>query len=101
MPWKAEEKWRAKGWGLSFGGQHDNEYTLRGVMWADNYWLFSDSTEKFICMVNDIIEELLDLDMEPKPESVWWTSTCKNEGTRSLRAGVRDRVWDFPLLRSL
>ena len=28
--WKAEEKWRAKGWGLSFGGQHDNKHVLRG-----------------------------------------------------------------------
>ena len=42
---KADEKWRAKGWGLSFGGQHDNEYTLRGMMWADNYRPFSDSRE--------------------------------------------------------
>ena len=30
-------------------------------------------------MVNDIIEELLDLDMEPKPASLLWTSTYKNE----------------------
>ena len=64
--WKAEKKWRARGWGLSFGGQYDNENTLRGMMWADNYWLFSDNREKLICMVNDLIEELLDLDMEPK-----------------------------------
>ena len=35
--WKAEEKWRARGWELPFGGQHDNEYVLRGMMWADNY----------------------------------------------------------------
>ena len=48
--WKSEEKWSAKGWGLLFGGQHDIEYKLRGMMWADR--------EKLICMVNDIIEEL-------------------------------------------
>ena len=30
---KAEEKWRAKGSRLSCGGQHDNDYTLRGMMW--------------------------------------------------------------------
>ena len=42
----AEEKWRAKSWGLSFGGQHDNEHTLRGMVWADNYWLISDNREK-------------------------------------------------------
>ena len=23
------------------GGQHDTEYTLRGMMWADNYWLLA------------------------------------------------------------
>ena len=34
--WKAEEKWKAKGWVLPFGGQRDNEYVLRGMMWADN-----------------------------------------------------------------
>ena len=44
--WKAKEKRRAQGWGLSFGGQHDNEHALRGMMWADNYWLFSDNREK-------------------------------------------------------
>ena len=41
-------------------------------MWADNYWPFSDDKEKLVCMVNDIIEEMLVLDMEPKPESLWW-----------------------------
>ena len=51
--WTAEEKWRAKGWGLSFGGLHDNEYTLRGMMWADNYWLFCDNRLILICMVGD------------------------------------------------
>ena len=63
--WKAEEKWKAKGWGVTFGGQHDNEYVLRGMMWADNCWLFCDNKERLVCMVNDIIEELLELDMEP------------------------------------
>ena len=42
--WKAEEKWKTQGWGVPFGG-HDKEYVLRGMMWADNYWLFSDNRE--------------------------------------------------------
>ena len=29
-------------------------------------------------MVNDNIEELLGLDTEPKPESLWWTGTCRD-----------------------
>ena len=93
--WKAKEKWRAKGWGISFGGQHDNENTFRGMMWADNYLLFSDSRDELVCMVNDIIEELLDLDMGPKPQSLWWTSIYKHEDMRTLRVGGRDKMWDL------
>ena len=43
--WKAKEKWRAKGWELPFGGQQDNEYVLRGMMWANINWLFSNNRE--------------------------------------------------------
>ena len=46
-------------------------------------------------MVNDIIEELLDLDMEPRPESLWWTRTHKQEDMWTVRVGA-DRVWDLP-----
>ena len=31
---------------------------LRGMMWADNCWLFCDGKERLICIVNDIIEDL-------------------------------------------
>ena len=48
-------------------------------MWADTYWLFKDSMERLVCMVNDIIAELLDLDMEPMQESLRWTSTHTSE----------------------
>ena len=54
-------------------------------------------TEKLICMANDIIEEVLDLDMEPKPESFWWTSTQKHEDMRTFSVGSKDKVWDLPL----
>ena len=45
-------------------------------------------------MVNDIIEELLDLDMEPKPELL--TSTYNHEDMRTLHVGGSDRSWDLP-----
>ena len=35
-------------------------------------------TEKWTCMC-DITEELMDLAMEPKPESLWWTISCEAE----------------------
>ena len=97
----AEEKWRAKGWALPFGGQNDNECVLRGMMWADNCWLFSDKREGLIFRVNDTIEELLDLDMEPKPESLWWTNTYKDVEKTPLRVDSRNRASDLPFCGSL
>ena len=47
-------------------------------------------------MVNDSIEELMDWDMEPKPESLRWTSIFKDEGTATLRVSGRGKTWDLP-----
>ena len=42
---------------------------------------YSATTKRsLVCMVVDIVEELLDLDMEPKRESLWWTNTYKRRG---------------------
>ena len=43
---EAEVKWKAKGWRLPFGGEKNDEYVLRCMMWADNYWLFCDTKER-------------------------------------------------------
>ena len=80
-----------QGLGLAFGGEEHDEYLLSGMVWADNYWLFSDDKEKLVCMVNDIIEELLDLDMEPKLASLCWTNTEKDEDVATLKVGSRER----------
>ena len=47
-------------------------------------------------MVNDIIEELLNLDMEPKPESLWWTSSYEEEDKLTLQVGGGGKDWDLP-----
>ena len=36
------------------------------------------------------------LDMEPKPESLWWTSTCKDEDMTTLKLGNRGGKLDLP-----
>ena len=55
------------------------------MMWSDNNWLFCHDRASLVYMVNDIIEELLDLDMEPKPESLWWTCTYEEEEKHILK----------------
>ena len=42
------------------------------------------------------LRSFLDLDVEPEPESLWWTSTHKHEDVRTLSVGSRDKVWDLP-----
>ena len=74
----------------------DNEYVSRSMMWADNYWLFCHSREILVQMVNDIIEELLNLDMEPKPESLWWTSSYEEQDKLTLKVGGGGKDWDLP-----
>ena len=62
------------------------------MVWADNYWLFCHDREVLVHMVNDVIEELMDLDMEPKPESLWWTSSYEEEEKLTLEVSGRRTV---------
>ena len=89
VPWKPEEKWKAR-----FGGENDNEYVLQGMVWADYCWLLCDNKEGLVSRVNEIIAELLDLGMEPKLESLWWRSTHQAEEKKTMRAGDRGFAWD-------
>ena len=79
-------------------GEGDDEHRLSGMISAGSYKIFSDDKEKLKCMVNDIIEELMDLDMEPKPESFWWTSTCKAEDEVTLKVWSMDKSWETPFV---
>ena len=82
-----------------FGGEGDDEYRCSGMMWDDNQWIFSDEREKQTWMVGDVIEELMDLDMEPKQESLWWTSTYKSEDERTVTVGRTGKSWDMPFVK--
>ena len=62
--WKAEEKRQRT-------GSHFRRRRRQPVRAARHdvvgqYWVFCDNRVRLVSMVNDIIEELLDLDMEPK-----------------------------------
>ena len=47
-------------------------------------------------MVIDVIEELLVLDVEPKPESLRWTSSCEEEDKITLQVGGGKKNWEWP-----
>ena len=91
-----------QGVGTPFRRKIRRHVCVQRLMWEDNFWLFSDDREVFfflkemlVCMVNDIIEELLGLDMGSKPESLWWTSTYKDEDVATLEVESRKKIWDL------
>ena len=49
-------------------------------------------------MVIDIIDVLMDLEMEPKPESLWWTSAYPAEDGMTLDVRRRKRSWEMPFV---
>ena len=55
-------------------------------MWTDNHWIISHSKMHLEEMMKDLIEEAERWDWEPKPASLWWTSTYASEKI-STRAG--------------
>ena len=73
----------------------DTQHVPRCMMRAHNYWFFCDSRETLVCMVSGTTEEMLDLDMEPKPESQWWTSTFQEEAGATLKVENRCHIWDL------
>ena len=85
-----------KGWEIMFGGEGDDEYRFSGMKWADNCWTFSDDREKLKCVVNDILDELMILDMELKPDSLWWTSPHNAADGLTLEMGGGGESWDMP-----
>ena len=54
------------------------------------------SIEKLVHVVNEITEQLLDL--QPKPEPLWWASTHKDENGTTLKVENRSQTWDWPFM---
>ena len=61
------------------------------MMWAENFQIFGDDRANLKSMVNDIIDEVMDVEVEPEPESLWWTSTHKAEDGGTVEVGGTGR----------
>ena len=74
----------------------ENFFSLHvSIALVDNDWILSDDREKLNGMVNHIIEELMDLDMEPKPESLLYVQSRKWFDTSG---GGRGTSWELPFV---
>ena len=70
-----EEEWMEKRKGILLHVEREGIHQICSFMWADNIWIVSHSKENLEQMPRDLIEEASKLDLEPKPASLWWTST--------------------------
>ena len=60
-------------------------------MWADNYWVMSHLKAHLEQMIKDLIQEAERRDLEPKPASLWWTSTYDSEEKMDLSIDTKTR----------
>ena len=65
-------------------------------MWADNFWIMSNSKEHLEQMLKDFIEEAEKVDLEPKPASLWWTNTYASEEKGDMVLGTSTGCYKFP-----
>ena len=62
---KMKQRWEEAGC-LRYGGVRDKKFRRSSMILADNCWLFGDHKKELQMIVNQLINELLGLDMEPK-----------------------------------
>ena len=67
-----------------------------GLMWADNFGIMSHSKENMERMLRVLIEEASRWDLEPKPASLWWTSTHDAEEKVDMILGTTAGCHNFP-----
>ena len=74
-----EEEWMKKGKGvlLDVEGEGGEVHQICSFMWADNFWIIFHSEKHLEQMFLDLIEDAAKVDLEPKPVSLWWTSTMR------------------------
>ena len=65
---------------------------------AENFWTFSEDRGHLTQMVKELIEERMDFDMEPKPESLLWTSTFEEEVREDIWKGSGGETWRMPFV---
>ena len=91
-----EEEWikKRKDTLLDMEGERGNQ--ICSFMWTDSSWIMSHSKENSEQMSRDLVEEASRWDLEPKPASLWWTSTCASEEKNDMISGTLTGCYKFP-----
>ena len=74
--------------------EEEGVHQICSFLWAVNFWIMSHSKEHLEQMLKDLIEEAVKVDLEPKPASLWWTSTHACEVKENMILGTSKGCWD-------
>ena len=85
-----EEEWMKQRNGVLMDVETEGggEHQICSFMWADNFWIISHSKKQLEQMLKDLIEGAAEGDLEPKPASLWWTSTYASEEKEEMSLGT-------------
>ena len=74
-----EEEWmnKRKGVLMDVDGEGGGEHQICSFMWATTSGSYPTQKKRLEQMLKDLIEEAAKVDLEPKPASLWWTSTLR------------------------
>ena len=90
-----EEGWMKKRIDILLDIAGGREHQICSLMWDDNFWIVSHSKENLELMLRDLIEEASRWDLEPKPASLWWTSTYDSEEKVDMILGTTSGCYKF------
>ena len=82
--------------GVLLNVEEEGVHHTCSCMWADNFWIMSHSKEHLEQMLKDLIEGAGKVDVEPKPASLWWTSTYASEEKSDMILGNGKGCYKFP-----
>ena len=74
------------------GGQ---AHQICSFMCADNYWIMSHSKTHLEQMLRGLIEDAERWVLEPKPASLWWTSTGASEEMKDITICTRTKILGY------
>ena len=63
-------------------------HQICSFMWADNFWIMSQSEGISEQMLRDLFQEASRWDLAPKLACLWWTSTCDDEEKVDMNSGT-------------
>ena len=82
--------------GIHIGTCHGEHHKICSFTWPDNFWIMSHSQAHQEQKLKDLIEEAERWDLDPKPASLWWTSSHADEKMDDMTTRTRTRLHKLP-----